>query len=251
MKKIMFIIMLSMTSFFNTFAQDTPAKVSEVGLTFSTLTNYGLRYKYGSDNTLLRLTALVFNGSNLTSDYTNYTVNGVNYEPTSSPANSLGAGLNIGFEKRKSIGDKLYFYYGLDLISSFNQSNNNNTAPFTSTYNATVNNVYTQYSAVLNNYNSNNSKTISSGLGIVLGIARKINDSFSISAELLPSVLYKYTNTNTTNTSYSVNWVGSSSTGYTASPFVSNNTNQTIITKGFTYGFTNSSASITLAYKIK
>jgi hypothetical protein len=149
-------------------AQETRTKINEVGITFSSLSSFGLRYKYGSPETLLRLTLLSLNGSSN------------NSKPDSLAQNnnsSLGFGFNIGFEKRKSITDKLGFYYGLDLLSKYGQSENKDI----------------KY--------KDDSKSWSAGMGIalVLGLTYTINNNFILAAEVDPGIMYYYGKSKVTN----------------------------------------------------
>lgn len=174
-------LLVSMTIFsimpLLSFAQDAAPKVREVGLNFSNLNNFGIRYKCGTDKTLLRLTLLSINGS---SDDTG-TGSGVNNQ------SHLGFGFNIGFEKRKVVNEKFDFYYGLDLLTSYN------------------------YSTSDQNNTSRETWGASPGLGLVLGLRYKISNDFNISAEVVPSVKYSTGETITTNSGVKVS---STTSGY-------------------------------------
>ncbi len=172
MKKALLVSMaLFITIPFYSIAQDIPQKVHEAGINFSSLNNFGIRYKCGTDNTLLRLTLLSINGNNTATKLDSVTNN----------QSSMGFGFNIGFEKRKMINEKFDFYYGLDLLSTY-------------TYNKTVNNQFKT---------SSENSSFSPGLGFVLGLRYKINSAFNITAEVIPSV--KYSSGKITNTNNSVN----------------------------------------------
>jgi hypothetical protein len=82
------------------FAQIDSLKRKEAGLVFSNLNSFGLCYKWGTGNTLFRITALSLTGGNSNGDYSNYTFDGNNNTIPINTSNSFGAGLNIGFEKR-------------------------------------------------------------------------------------------------------------------------------------------------------
>lgn len=176
-------------------SQDIKPRVHEVGLNFSNLNNFGIRYKCGKDKTLLRLTLLSLNGNN----------NNTKIDSLVNNQSSAGFGFNIGFEKRKSINETFDCYYGLDLLNSY-------------TYNKNVNN---------QSKTSNETSSISPGLGLVLGLRYILNNEFSVSAELIPSIKY--------------------STGKII------NTNQGIkvaqTTSSYSFGLFNSNASLTLAYR--
>lgn len=156
-------------------AQDAAPKVREVGLNFSNLNNFGIRYKCGTDKTLLRLTLLSINGSSNVSEL----------GPDLSNQSNLGFGFNIGFEKRKVINEKFDFYYGLDLLTSYN-------------YNK------------LEQYDTNRETwSASPGLGLVLGLRYKISNEFNISAEVVPSFRYSTSNTSSTFNGTTQEWTNS------------------------------------------
>jgi hypothetical protein len=233
-------------------AQESPVKIREIGFVFSNFNSFGLRYKRGSEKTLFRITSLVLNGTNTSNEYNNYFLDGNNYKVPSSPTNTIGASLNFGFEKRKPINDKFYFYFGIDWLNSFTYSDKNTVTPAYFSIEDHSNNVYTVYSAEVNNTNKQESWTVNTGFGIVVGAAYKINNSFSVAAELIPSVSYKFSKTNSAITDYGVHWLYNNSTGSVIpepNQYISTDIRQTIINKGFTYGLTNATASITLAYK--
>jgi len=233
--------------FGNLFSQENPTKTKEIGLVFSSLNSFGLRYKCGNEKTLFRITALVLNGTNTTNDYSNYSYNNVSDAVPSSSSKTLGGGLNIGIEKRKQINDKFYFFYGADLINSYNENKTTTYTPSTSSIGVYANGTYTMRSTILNNSSDTHSWTMSSGIGILIGAAYRISNSFSIAAELLPNVSYKYTKAITTSSSNYTTWQGNPLNPYSYDII----SNSTIINKGITYALTNGVASITIAYRIK
>jgi hypothetical protein len=137
-------------------------KNHEFGVTFTSLENFGIRYKSGG-NTLLRLSFLSLSGSK----------NESKTDSLTNTQNSIGFGFNIGFEKRKIITDKLNFYYGLELLTSYRYYSQNYASK---TYNQ-----------------KSSSWTLSPGLGFVLGLRYEINNDLSFSAEIVPSFQYLYT----------------------------------------------------------
>ncbi|MBB3188496.1 hypothetical protein [Microbacter margulisiae] len=141
-------------------AQDVqPAPIHEIGISFNNLNYFGLRYKWGNDTTLYRITGLVLNGS-----YAKDT-------PSSSGSLNSGAGFGfaIGFEKRKPINNSLSFYDGLELLPSFNYSYTNNE-------NSWKNTIF----------------QVNGGLGVVLGLSYKISSTIYLDAEVEPNVMYSY-----------------------------------------------------------
>ncbi|MES2139787.1 MAG: hypothetical protein V4511_08755 [Bacteroidota bacterium] len=158
-------------------AQDAAPKVREVGLNFTNLNNFGIRYKCGTDKTLLRLTLLSINATSNDNEFGS----GLNSQ------SNIGFGFNIGFEKRKVINEKLDFYYGLDLLTSYNYNRSDQGITSRETWGA------------------------SPGLGLVLGLRYKISNEFNISAEVVPSVKYSTGETITTSSGVKVS---STTTGY-------------------------------------
>jgi len=169
MKKVKSIIMLSILMPLFSMAQESKSSVREIGVNFSNLNNFGIRYKKGSETCLLRLTALSINGSN----------NNSKHDSISNSQNNGGVGFNIGFEKRKAINDKLSLYHGLDLLISY-QYNGSNQTPSTS---------------------KSHTWSISPGLGLVFGLNYKITNAFYVGAELEPYVRYSFGKTTSTNNS--------------------------------------------------
>ena len=177
MKKTIYLIGLFLIIQLSSSAQDNKSKINELGVSISGST-FGIRYKSGNDKTLLRLTLLSTSGS-------------MNKQKTpsdsKSKSNNFGLGFNVGFEKRKSVSDNFYLYYGSDLINSFDRNKYENDSP------ASVNK-HASYSV---------------GLGFILGFHYKINSKINISSEIIPSIIYsneKYSNDqngNITESSYS------------------------------------------------
>ncbi len=163
MKKIIyFIIALTFLPIFSQ-AQDTNSKVREIGINLNGPSSFGIRYRSGNEQSLLRLTLLSINGENSNNKDSDGSIK----------RSSIGFGFNIGFEKRRSITNNLCFYYGSDLLNSYNRE----------TYEYPSTNLF-----------SDNSKywTLSPGLGIILGFNYKINNDINISAEVVPSIWYSY-----------------------------------------------------------
>ena len=57
--------------------------------------------------------------------------------------------------------------------------------------------------AVYNNLNYSTIWTVSSGLGIVFGLSFKVSESFIVSAEIEPTISYRYSKTTTSSMNYS------------------------------------------------
>jgi hypothetical protein len=149
-------------------AQENNPKIHDLGLNFAGLYSFGIRYKTGTEKTLLRLTLSSINAT------TNKNKSGSDLTSTSKTA---GIGFNIGFEKRKPLSNNLTFYYGADLLTSFSGDSYK--------YESTGNEL--------------KQRTISSGAGLVLGFGYKFNNDISLSAEVVPSFLYSKTKNTTTS----------------------------------------------------
>ena len=245
------IAVMFLTINISVYSQEQLNRPNEIGLVFSNLNSFGLRYKCGNDTTMFRMTALVLTGTNTSKSYNNCFNNGVvDGNIPASNTNTIAPALNFGFEQRKWVNNKLYFYYGLDWINSYSHSNTNTVTPTSAVSPPATGSTNIISTAVYNNSTSNKTWTISSGLGIVLGMTYKLSELFSISAELEPSIPYQYTKTTATSTTYNVYWIGNVNTGYTSHVYMSGNGSQTSINKGITYSLSNATASITIAYRL-
>ncbi len=103
MKKITLLLFLSVILTLSSFAQDNKSNFNEVGINFSYLNNFGLRFKHGNDTSFLRLTLISINGYN----------SHATPDTLSENKSSIGLGFNIGFERRNHLNAKSSFYYGM------------------------------------------------------------------------------------------------------------------------------------------
>jgi len=167
MKKLLSVVIFMVIIPFYSFAQDGNTSIHEFGLNLSGPHTFGIRYRTGSENTLLRLTLSSIEGSDQNSKAATNT----------SKFGSAGIAFNIGFEKRRLISDNLSLYIGSDLLSSYgsNTANYDNLSQKSDTW------------------------TLSEGLGLVLGFVYRINSDLDISAEVLPSISYSYGKTTTSS----------------------------------------------------
>jgi hypothetical protein len=159
MKKILlaFVFCALVSSLVN--AQDSKNSLKEIGFTMSG-TQFGVRYKTGTETTLLRLTLQSIYGSTSTHKEINgkYTNSGFGY------------GLNIGMEKRKPLADNIQFYCGPELLTSVQTSNGKDKST-----------------------GSRSSSTyLDAGLGLVLGLNFRISEKLNISAEAVPALNYTH-----------------------------------------------------------
>jgi hypothetical protein len=138
-------------------AQEVSSKTREIGFNLSG-SQFGVRYKTGNEKTLFRVTLLSLDGSSQWGDS----------QSSSSSNHQQGIGFNIGFEKRKPIGDNISFYLGSDLLTSFDS------------YQSKIESTGDRYK----------NSTLSAGLGFVMGVNFKLTDRINISTEVVPSVVY-------------------------------------------------------------
>jgi hypothetical protein len=193
------IVILFFSGMTFSFSQDQPSsKVHELGLIFSNLDNFGIRYKTGNEKTLFRLTFVALNiSSNQSSGQVQ---NGPDQKNT-----GMGAGLNLGFEKRIHLVQNFHLLLGSDLGISY-------------IYNKEV---FGSYKAT--------EWSVSPALYFVFGAAYQAGQHFLISAEIAPSLLYKYEKQKTERSGYD---------------------DTDITNKNLGFGLSNNSASITIAYRI-
>ncbi len=176
MKNYLFIFILLFIAH-NFYGQD-PIKQKEIGITFSSLNNFGLTYKSGTNTSLWRFNTIFATGNNQknTSD------------SLITKQNSFGIGLRVGKEFRKLIAPKIELRYGVDLSFSVNQSKSEN-----------------DYITTLKYETSYNTTTYSPGLNFVFGFNYLLGEHLALGIELMPGISYS-TGTNTrTNISPSYN----------------------------------------------
>jgi hypothetical protein len=128
-------------------------------------------------------------------------------------SNQSGAGFRLGFEKQVPIVAKLNFIWGLEAGCNYNYGK------------------MKVESGYYFNKQESTSWSVTPLINLVLGITYSISDHIVIGAEILPMISYSYGKTHTTITN----------------PSYSRETEETSST--FSFGLTNSSASLTLAYR--
>lgn len=234
------------------FSQDNRPTFKEVGLIFSNLNSFGIRYKYGNDNCKLRITSLALNGTSTTNSYSNYTVNDTSGTVPASTSNSIGAGLNLGLEKTAQISTHFSLHYGFDWVNTYTRTRSSTITPNQATYSPIATTVLT---VVYDNTSNSTAWTAGTGIGFVGGLSYSINDIFSIGAELEPTISYKYTKTTSSSTNYSVRWssntnVNTKTTVYTSDIYTNGHVSQTTVNKGFTGSLANTGAGIVIICKL-
>lgn len=232
MKKVVIALMFLAINI-SVYSQDTIHKVNEIGIGFATLTSYSLRYQWGKDNFVYRITAVSLGGTNSTAN-SNYTTTSTT--PLSSNSSSpsivntpinLSGGLNFSIANIKHINKKFGFMFGAEVgvNLSYVKSKTDNIfiyktsgSPPPSPYSTEA--ITTSYAPFI---------------GIVIGARYKLSPSFYLYAEITPNINYTYAKASVTNT-----------------PGVDTpiNTNKITRTYGLS-GLANSGAMITIIYRIK
>lgn len=214
--------------------EQTPAKVKEVGIGFTSLNNFSLQYRWGTEKKLYRVSGYFGGNSgfgNSTYDYkwtdTTFkpgTVKGTNKSPV-----DLNLGLNFSVLKLKPGANKLGFFYGPTIGVFGNYNNGSTSSP-----------QYTINTSTFSGFDSK-STTINSGisLGLTLGLMYKINSDFYLYGEITPSVFFNNYYQKSSNTMYYNN----STASYTTDQTSSNN-------RFGLSGISNSGAMFTLGYRI-
>lgn len=164
MKRISVLLVLTFILLNDLYSQEKTTS-KEVGLYFSSLNSFGVRYKFGNEKRMFRLTAL----SLLIQDskFENMNGDGANQDVT-----NAGAGLNFGMELPVKITDVFSFYYGPELRGSYNHSK-----------------------SVNNNYGSSafESDIYKAGIGFIIGFSHSFKSNIQLSAEIVPGISYSHT----------------------------------------------------------
>jgi hypothetical protein len=161
MKRFLIFISLSTIVLISSHAQNSIEKVKEIGLNLKSGNNLGLRFESGKGNNLFKITMTSFTGYN--QKIKNLSGTGTENDK------SFSAGIAFGFERRKLVTNKLYFYFGPEISASYNK-----------------------YSRDSGGEGSNSRWTVEPGLGFTLGLLYAINENLIISSEIVPSIWYSY-----------------------------------------------------------
>jgi hypothetical protein len=158
MKKLSLFLMLA---FFTTIAVNaqevtqTQTRIREVGFytgTIKDLSNIGIRYKFGTENLMFRITAVSLSIQNSSNSETDNEIN------------QFGCGLYAGIEKPMVINERFSFYYGPQVGYRYSKNKaSQNESDYVST-----------------------SSTVS--LGCIAGISFKAVDKIYLSLEAVPSL---------------------------------------------------------------
>lgn len=161
MKKLSLII-LSLIFPFLLISQEK-TKQKEVGLLFSSMNQFGITFKTGTNKSLWRFNTLYLSG---------YNKNEVE-DSSDNKSNNYGFNVQVGHEFRTNINDKLEFRYGADISFHFYQ------------FERDVDD------KTVDDRDFYSKRTIyEPGINIVIGFNYIINDKLVFGAELLPSISY-------------------------------------------------------------
>jgi len=146
------------------FSQESK-KIIELGFTTRNLTDYGITFRRGTNNSLWRFNAISSNGQILINDNINNNQNTKNRD--------FGAGFQVGKERRTNISNRFELRHGADVGFNYNTSkyktyNNNNLLN-------------------LDRSNTNYSPKINAVLGFNF-----IFNSFLLGAEIQPNIRYSF-----------------------------------------------------------
>lgn len=230
-------LFVSILPLFSIKAQEMPEPVREIGIGFSSSTSFSLRYQWGTDQTVWRLTAISFGATTSSANTAEVTTtpssgNFYSYSPTASTPVNLSGGLNLSFAKIKAINDRFGIMYGAEIGINLSYVDTKTGTDF----------AYVPSQQNINNYNANyapyTTEAITSSyapfIGFVIGARYKLNSSFYLYAEIAPNISYTYAETSNNSTS-----------GISSPPSTDKITN----TFGLS-GLANSGALITIVYRI-
>lgn len=163
MKKYLFVVVL-LISCLQIHAQeiDSIPQNRKIGIKFKSLDHFGLIYKKKLDEKYLRIEALHL-GSHISQ--------AVAPDDTRSPQNSYAVdlGFNVGLEKYHTLDERLDFLHGFSFLSGVSFQRNKISGELSS-----------------KEFNTN------VGIGYIMGVKYTINQTFEVTAGLLPSLRYYF-----------------------------------------------------------
>ncbi len=243
MKKQLYIGVCFTFLFCTIHAQNSPKKVNELGLGFTSINNYSLQYRWGNETRMFRITGSVTglmggssnnNNNNIQTDTSQTST--VTKLHSSSPFN-MTATLNLSMLHIKPIFDKEKFglVYGPMIGASYNYLHNRNSSTI-DYYTASV------ITKTLEQESTSTGQTIKPYLGFVFGLMYKITNNIIIYGEVAPNIYYSYFTTYSKITNKTIYNAGFSTT-------ISKNK---LDNQSYNYGIsnlTNSNAMITIVYR--
>jgi hypothetical protein len=159
MKKLSILFVLTFVLLNSVYSQEKNTS-REIGLHFNNFDSFGIRYKFGNEKRIFRLTGISLNTRSISQN------RNITNEPISDNTN-FGVRLNFGVEYPIKIADNLNFFYGGELSGAYSH----NKIEFT-------------------NNNSNKLNVYSAGIGFILGFSHNIKSNILLSAEIIPSFVY-------------------------------------------------------------
>lgn len=167
MKKLIIIIALAGCMIATAHAQEKPSlRYHEFGIIFSNLDNFGLRYKYGTEKTRLRISLLSLYLNTL---QTSYKPN----DSTFRKGTGYGAGFRIGVDHSIPLFETFSLLLGGELG---------------------VNYVYDKTSIVADGWDpvEQSSWTLTPGISFIFGVNYVIKNHLVLGAEINPTLAYNY-----------------------------------------------------------
>lgn len=159
MKRLSILLVLTIC-FLNNVVSQEKSKSKEIGIYFSNLDAFGIRYKSGNEKTMFRLTAVSLSIGSSSDD---------NGSGISQDRIYSGFGLNLGLEFPVKINDQFNFYYGGELQTSY----------------------YYDKTKITGSADTK-TNTYGAGLGFIMGFSYTFKSNISLSAEIVPSFNYRY-----------------------------------------------------------
>jgi len=187
MKRLSILLVLTIILLNSLYSQERNT-MKEVGIYFSNFDAFGIRYKFGNEKHMFRITALSLNFGD--SKYKNINGTGVNQNETLG-----GIGLNVGLEFPTELTENFNFYYGGELSGSYS---------------------YNKSQRIGNDANKSN--YYRAGIGFVMGFSYRISSNILLSAEIVPCLNYSANTNNSSTTSTRIGFdLNNNSAGITLS----------------------------------
>jgi hypothetical protein len=206
MRKLKIIIVLTSALIVTTLTAQDKQPIKEYGIGLSGLNNFSLQYRWGNENRLYRLSGNIGASTSFGKSDNNVTAgdtmrSGISTGNTknTTPVN-LNFGLGFSKLKLKFTTDKFGFMYGPSFGLNYNYSTFQSIGTGTNS-----GNYYYPYGTYSDDITSKyTSQSLQANIGFVVGAVYKINSSFLLYGEIIPSVFYSYTKstTNRTNNNY-------------------------------------------------
>ena len=164
-----FIILIAVFGLFisPTVAQtDANLRYHEFGINFSSLNNFGLRYKFGNAKTMLRISLLAINLQSTNKQ-------GQEADSSKVKQSGYGAGLRIGFDHKIPLFSTFNLLLGAELVMNYSYQHQN-----------------TQYAG--NTPTDITTSTFSPGISCIFGANYILKDHLVLGAEINPTLSYNY-----------------------------------------------------------